>query len=126
MSGAKSNSSTPAADPPAQPPAPPPLIVQPAPTPSAEAKATLQAQVKRILDSDDAARAKAGTTTLIAVTNFTMMDDPGASVHEGRRIRIGEEFEVSNHDLRKYLGRGRHKLLDSKDPHGTGRPTVIG
>lgn len=53
--------------------------------------------------SHDAARAAAPTHRLTAIIDFTIVDDENP---DGRVIKMGDEFEVSEFDLPRYLGKG--------------------
>ena len=63
-----------------------------------------EAAFARKLAADDAARAAAGTTELVAIASFMIVDDPNQP--EGRVVQAGQRFTVSNHDLASYAGRG--------------------
>lgn len=63
-----------------------------------------EAAFARKLAADDAARAAAGTTELVATASFQIVDDPNQP--EGRVVQAGQRFTVSNFDLPKYAGRG--------------------
>ncbi|OJW26371.1 MAG: hypothetical protein BGO51_13610 [Rhodospirillales bacterium 69-11] len=62
-----------------------------------------QQRTRRMLDAHDAQRAKSARVKLIATTGFTIVDDEHP---EGRVIEMGQEFEISEFDLPRYIGRG--------------------
>lgn len=62
-----------------------------------------QAFFTRKLATDDAARAAAGMTTVVAIAGFTIVDDP--ETPEGRVVNYGDELQVSMFDLPRYAGR---------------------
>jgi hypothetical protein len=67
----------------------------------------------RRLASDDARRAAAGTTKLRAITGFTIFGDPGHP--EGRAVNRGDEIEVSDFDLPRYIGKARPIEAEQKE-----------
>ena len=73
--------------------------------PSAEhlAKAADRAALKAKRDAEDAARAVAGTTALVAICGFTLVTD---EFPDGQTINPGQDFTVSDFDLPKYAGKG--------------------
>lgn len=77
-------------------------------------RAREQAYFDRKASNDDAARVKAGTTRLRAVAGFVIHDDP--TLENGREVRAGEEFEVSDFDLPMYLGRRGVRVSDLDQP----------
>lgn len=64
-----------------------------------------QAYFDRMAAKDDAARAIAPMVQLVAITGFIIHDNPDHI--EGRTINRGDEFEVSEFDLPKFIGKGR-------------------
>lgn len=74
--------------------------------------------IGRMLDSHDAQRAKLPVHKLVAVTDFTIVDDEHP---EGRIVKMGEEFDVSEFDLPRYLGRG---LPRANEPTEGGGVTI--
>lgn len=62
---------------------------------------------------NDAARADAPRYTLTAVTDFTLFDDENPM---GRVVRMGDEFQVSEFDLQRYLGKGHPRAGELVPP----------
>lgn len=58
---------------------------------------------------EDAERAKAPKTKLVAITSWTHHDEKHPN---GRLIKMGEEVEVSNYDLIKYAGKALPRAPD--------------
>lgn len=78
-------------------------------TPPSPGEAHMQnahAAIQRQHAEDDAARAQAGTTTLIATRGFTLVTDEDP---RGRIVQAGEEFTVSDFDLEHFLTIGQRK-----------------
>ncbi len=73
------------------------------PTDEQIAKAAERAKLKAQRDAEDAARAVAGTTTLVCIAGFTRVTD---EYPNGQLISPGQDFEVSDFDLHKYAGKG--------------------
>lgn len=68
---------------------------------------------ERKLASDDRAREKAKKVTLMAVTAFTIF---GEEDHpDGRIVNAGDEFEVSEFDLPRFIGKGHPKVEHDAD-----------
>lgn len=93
---------------PKNPPAPAPAAVPvPSqawqPTDAQVVAAQDRENIRRQLVADDAARAAAGTTTLVAIAGFTRVTD---EFPNGETILPGQEFVISDFDAQKYAGKG--------------------
>ena len=71
--------------------------------------------MRKLLDSHDSKRAAAPKVKLACVAPFMMVDDDNP---EGREIKRGEVFEVSEFDLQRYLGRGLPVANEPQDKSG--------
>lgn len=67
---------------------------------------------RAMLAKHDAARAAAGTTTLVATCGFTIVDEENP---DGRVINPGDEFTISDFDLPRYRGRGLPRVVTAID-----------
>lgn len=68
---------------------------------------------ERKLAADDKARESAKKVTLMAVTSFTIF---GEEDHpDGRVVNAGDEFEVSEFDLPRFIGKGHPKVEPAAD-----------
>ncbi|MBN8906110.1 MAG: hypothetical protein BGO51_06480 [Rhodospirillales bacterium 69-11] len=77
-----------------------------------------QQRNRQMLAEHDTARAAAPRVLLVATTAFTLVDDENP---DGRVVNMGEEFEVSEFDLPRYIGRG---LRPAGDVAGKAGPSV--
>lgn len=80
------------------------------PTTQQIADARERATIERMFQAHDAARAAAPMVKLTAVVSFTVVDDGNP---DGRVVNMGDEFEVSEFDLPKYLGKGLPRADDA-------------
>ncbi len=71
--------------------------------------------IGRLLDSHDERRAKGLKVMLKAVTPFTLVTDEHP---EGKVVNRGDEFEVAEFDLPRYLGRGLPAKNEPEDKNG--------
>jgi len=67
-------------------------------------------QLRERLARDDAHRAGARKVTLVCISAFTLVEDPGEP--EGRVVRPGEEIEVPACDVETYRGRAAPRVTE--------------
>lgn len=79
-------------------------------------------RVSNMLAQHDRRRAELPTHTLVATTAFTLVDDDHP---EGRVVNMGEEFEVSEFDLARYIGRGLPRKNDPDDAKARGTGVTV-
>jgi len=88
----------------AMPPSPAPVSLPPENAAALEGARAAARRLTATLERE-ARAAGPGSITLVAITSFTIVDDPDRP--EGRAVNAGEEFTVSLADLPRYAGRGR-------------------
>ncbi|MBP0445010.1 hypothetical protein J8J14_09480 [Roseomonas sp. SSH11] len=76
---------------------------------AAHEAARILVQQQKWKEEREAAAAGTGSVTLVAITDFTVVDNPDQP--EGRVVHAGDEFTVSLADLPRYAGRGMPKAV---------------